>query len=216
MALTPSTMLPLDTALPFAAISAELAAGRARQVSGDPLALDSLCRQPLLVLFLCAHCPFVKHVEPEISRLQADFASPAPATSAAPAPRPALALLAISSNSTATHPQDGPEGLRAQAERHGWRFPYLLDEGQQLARAFRAACTPDPFLFAPAADGEQRLVYRGQFDASRPGNDSPLDGCDIRAAIAAVLAGESVAPEQRPAIGCNIKWHPGEEPEWAR
>jgi hypothetical protein len=217
MALTPSTMLPLGTALPFAAISAELAAGRVRQVSGEPLVIDSLRRQPLLVLFVCAHCPFVKHVEPEIGRLQADFATPAPAaTAAAPAPKPPLALLAISSNSAATHPQDGPEGLRVQAERHGWRFPYLFDEGQQLARAFRAACTPDPFLFAPAVDGEQRLVYRGQLDASRPGNSEPLDGRDIRAAIRAVLAAEPVLAEQQPAIGCNIKWHPGEEPEWAR
>jgi hypothetical protein len=221
MALTPSTMLPLGTALPFAAISAQLAVGHARQVSGEPLRLEALQQRPLLVLFLCAHCPFVKHVEPEITRLQADFAtSPAPAPTApaagAAAPAPPLALLAISSNSTATHPQDGPEGLRAQAERHGWHFPYLFDERQQLARAFHAACTPDPFLFAPAADGELRLVYRGQFDASRPGNGEPLDGRDIRAAIRAVLAGEPVAAEQRPAIGCNIKWHPGEEPEWAR
>lgn len=220
MALTPSTMLPLGTALPFAAISAELAAGSARQVSGEPLAIETLGQRPLLVLFVCAHCPFVKHVEPEITRLQADFATPsaAPATStsAAGGPEPPLALLAISSNSTVTHPQDGPEGLRAQAERHGWRFPYLFDQGQQLARAFRAACTPDPFLFAPAADGQQRLVYRGQLDASRPGNAEPRDGRDIRAAIAAVLAAEPVAAEQRPAIGCNIKWHPGEEPEWAR
>ncbi|MEX1316642.1 MAG: thioredoxin family protein [Synechococcaceae cyanobacterium] len=211
MALTPSTMLPLGTALPFAAISAELAAGHARQVSGEPLRLEALGRRPLLVLFLCAHCPFVKHVEPEITRLQHDVATPGAEACEAP-----LALLAISSNSTITHPQDGPEGLRAQAQRHGWRFPYLFDEGQRLARAFRAACTPDPFLFAPAADGELRLVYRGQFDASRPGNAEPLDGRDIRAALRAVLAGEPVAAEQTPAIGCNIKWHPGEEPEWAR
>ncbi|MCP9928304.1 thioredoxin family protein [Cyanobium sp. CH-040] len=214
MALTPSTMLPLGTALPFAAITAELEAGHARQVSGEPLQPQTLAQGPLLVLFICAHCPFVKHVEPEITRLQADFASRAAHGPAEP--QPTLALLAISSNSTATHPQDGPEGLRAQAERQGWRFPYLYDGRQALARAFRAACTPDPFLFAPAADGVSRLVYRGQFDASRPGNDSPLDGRDIRAAIAAVLAGEPVAAEQRPAIGCNIKWHPGEEPEWAR
>jgi len=209
MALTPSTMLPLGTALPFAAISAELEAGHALQVSGEPLRLVALSQRPLLVLFLCAHCPFVKHVEPEITRLQADF-------SPAAEPEPPLALLAISSNSTATHPQDGPEGLRAQAERHGWRFPYLFNGRQALARAFRAACTPDPFLFAPAGDGMARLVYRGQFDASRPGNDVPLDGRDIRAAIAAALAGEPAPAEQRPAIGCNIKWHPGEEPEWAR
>jgi hypothetical protein len=215
MALTPSTMLPLGTALPLAAISAELSAGHARQVSGEPLRLEALSQRPLLVLFLCAHCPFVKHVEPEITRLQADFATPGLAA-ATPGSLPPLALLAISSNSTATHPQDGPEGLRVQAERHGWRFPYLFDERQALARAFRAACTPDPFLFAPAADGASRLAYRGQFDASRPGNAEPLDGRDLRAAIAAVLAGEPVAAEQRPAIGCNIKWHPGEEPEWAR
>jgi hypothetical protein len=219
MALTPSTMLPLGTELPLAAIHAELSSGHARQVSGEPLRPEALRQRPLLVLFLCAHCPFVKHVEPEITRLQADFAAAGPTPGAAPgagASEPPLALLAISSNSTATHPQDGPEGLRAQAERHGWRFPYLFDERQALARAFRAACTPDPFLFAPAADGASRLAYRGQFDASRPGNAEPLDGRDIRAAIAAVLAGEPVAAEQRPAIGCNIKWHPGEEPEWAR
>ena len=213
MALTPSTMLPLGTPLPLAAIQASLASGGASQVSGDPLDPAALGRRPLLVLFICAHCPFVKHIEPELTRLEVDFARTTP---------PQLDLLAISSNSIRTHPQDGPEGLRAQAAARGWRFPYLLDADQQLARAFRAACTPDLFLFAPAEDAPDRgvqppqLVYRGQLDASRPGNGLPLDGADLRLALAALQAGEPVAGEQQPAIGCNIKWHPGEEPEWAR
>jgi hypothetical protein len=201
-------MLPLGTPLPFAVIQQELDSGRARQVSGEPLELATLGRCPLLVLFLCAHCPFVKHIEPELGRLAADCAAPGPQR---------LQLLAVSSNSTRTHPQDGPEGLRAQAEARGWRFPYLFDADQRLARAFRAACTPDLFLFGAAgSDGLQRLVYRGQLDGSRPGNDLPLDGADLRRALTALLAGERVPAEQQPAIGCNIKWHPGEEPEWAR
>lgn len=213
MALTPSTMLPLGTPLPFAAIQAALASGGAHQVSGDPLDLAALGRRPLLVLFICAHCPFVKHIEPELTRLESDFAR---------AMSPQLDLLAISSNSTRTHPQDGPEGLRAQAAAQGWRFPYLLDADQQLARAFRAACTPDLFLFSPErpagdpADQPPLLVYRGQLDASRPGNGLPLSGGDLRRALAALQAGQAVPPEQHPAIGCNIKWHPGEEPDWAR
>lgn len=206
MALTPSTMLPLGTPLPFGVISAQLAGGAVRQVSGEPLDLDGLGRVPLLVLFLCAHCPFVKHVEQEISRLQADGAGP---------PR-RLQILAISSNSEQTHPQDGADGLRAQAAHHGWTFPYLLDGDQELARAFRAACTPDPYLFAPAAEGSLRLVYRGQLDDSRPGQGRAPDGRDLRAALAALEAGGVPAEDQRPAIGCNIKWHPGSEPEWAR
>ena len=213
MALTPSTMLPLGTPLPFAAIEAELASGALSQVSGDPLNLAQLGQRPLLVLFICAHCPFVKHIEPELSRLEADFVRARPVQ---------LDLLAISSNSTRTHPQDGPEGLRVQAAAHGWCFPYLHGANQELARAFRAACTPDLFLFAPAAVGADcapqslQLVYRGQLDASRPGNALPLDGADLRRALAALLAGEPVPAEQLPAIGCNIKWHPGEEPDWAR
>lgn len=213
MALTPSTMLPLGTPLPFAAIQAALDSGGAHQVSGDPLDLSALGRRPLLVLFICAHCPFVKHIEPELTRLQSDFAWAMP---------PRLDLLAISSNSTRTHPQDGPEGLGAQAAAHGWRFPYLLDADQQLARAFRAACTPDLFLFSPKRPGGDPvdqlplLVYRGQLDASRPGNGLPLNGVDLRRALAALQAGQPVPAEQHPAIGCNIKWHPGEEPDWAR
>jgi thiol-disulfide isomerase/thioredoxin len=197
-------MLPLGTPLPFATIQTELAAGGAHQVSGAPLELTRLGRRPLLVLFLCAHCPFVKHMEPELSRLELEFSRGA---------TPELDILAISSNSTLTHPQDGPEGLRGQAEAHGWEFPYLHDSSQQLARAFRAACTPDLFLFRP---GEPPLlVYRGQLDASRPGNYLPRNGADLRRALAAVRTGQPTGKEQSPAIGCNIKWHPGEEPDWA-
>ena len=201
MALTPSQMVPLGTPFPQEALTAALAEGRAELVSGGPL--PPLAGQPLLVLFLCAHCPFVKHVEAEIGRLERDC--------------PDLQLLGIASNSTLTHPQDGPEGLRAQARLQGWQFPYLFDRDQDLARAFRAACTPDPYLYA--WDGlrqQHRLVYRGQFDPSRPSQGGACDGRDIRAAVAALLAGEAIEPDQKPAIGCNIKWRPGEEPEWAR
>ena len=200
MALTASTMLPLGEPLPFTAIQAAQAAGHLEQAAGTPLDLNALHGKPVLVLFLCAHCPFVKHIEPELTRLQHDLAGTD------------LAWLAISSNSTTTHPQDGPEGLREQAERNGWRFPYLHDREQELAIAFRAACTPDLFLF----DRDHRLAYRGQLDASRPGNDQPLDGLDLRNAIAAVLSGLEPPEHQQPAIGCNIKWHPGREPAWAR
>ena len=200
-------MLPLGTPLPLERIADELDAGSTRQVSGAPLDLAALAGRPVLVLFLCAHCPFVKHIEPELTRLAADHAG-----GTGPA---GLQLIGISSNSTLTHPQDGPAGLRAQAERCGWRFPYLFDADQSVARAFQAACTPDLFLFGAGESGagsgsgaSHRLVYRGQLDGSRPGNDQPLDGRDLRAALEALLAGRPIAPEQIPSIGCNIKWHP--------
>jgi thiol-disulfide isomerase/thioredoxin len=198
MALTPSSMLPLGTPLPLPLLRAQLADGALLQVSGDPLDLEALAGRPLLVLFICAHCPYVKHIEPEISRLAADYGRGGE-----------VAIVAISSNSTTSHPADGPEGLRAQAERCGWSFPYLLDGSQDVARALAAACTPDPYLFAwdPAA-GQHTLAYRGQLDGSRPGNDQPLDGRDLRAAITAVLAGGAPNSEQIASIGCNIKWHP--------
>ena len=194
-------MLPLGTELP----SFELP-----DVGGGCWSTSELDDRPLLVLFICAHCPYVKHVEPEIGRLQRDFGRPA-----ADGAEPQLKILAISSNSVQTHPADGPEGLRAQAEQHGWTFPYIHDADQEIARTFRAACTPDPYLFAPASDGELRLVYRGQIDASRPGNDLPLDGSDLRAALTAIRTCQPIPTEQKPSIGCNIKWHPGSEPEWA-
>jgi thiol-disulfide isomerase/thioredoxin len=193
MALTPSTMLPLGTALPVAQMLEQLT-----PVHGGPLTPAALEGRPVLVLFLCPHCPFVKHIEPEIGRLQHDLGE-------------RVALIGICSNSTRTHPQDGPEGMAAQARANGWTFPYLADPDQSVAKAFHAACTPDPFLF----DTDQRLAYRGQLDGSRPGNAVPLDGCDLRAAIAALLEGRPVPPQQTPSIGCNIKWHPGGAPDWS-
>jgi thiol-disulfide isomerase/thioredoxin len=192
MVLTASTMLPLGTPLPLAAMEEGL-----RPVTGGRFDAASLKGRPVLVLFLCPHCPFVKHIEAELTRLEHDLAGQVP-------------LIGLCSNSTATHPQDGPEGMAAQARAHGWSFPYLQDPGQSVARAFRAACTPDPFLF----DAAHRLAYRGQLDGSRPGGDAVCDGRDLRSAVAAVLEGRPVPEPQRPAIGCNIKWHPGGEPSW--
>jgi peroxiredoxin len=157
-------------------------------VSGKTVRRDDLRGQKaLLVMFLCTHCPFVKHVEQGVADLARDFAA-----------KP-LRIVAIGSNDAEMYPEDNPEGLKEQAERLGFRFPYLYDETQQVARTYRAACTPDIFLF----DGNLKLVYRGQFDASRPGNGIPVTGQDLRAAIDLVLAGKPVPEEQRPSMGCN-------------
>ncbi len=192
MALTPSTMLALGTTLP----SFDLP-----QVSGNRLNSRSLDQRPILLMVICAHCPFVKHVEPELTRLDRDFSDH-------------VQLIGVSSNSLITHPQDGPEQLADQARRHGWNFPYLFDEQQSLARDLRAACTPEFYLFSAEADGRQSLRYRGQLDGSRPGNAQPLNGQDLRAALDAVLSGSPVNPEQTASVGCNVKWNPGQEPEW--
>ena len=200
MVLTPSTILPLQHPLPQ--FSLPLVSGHAPWSSLDErVKSDDLPERPLLVMLMCAHCPFVKHVEPEITRLEADFGDQ-------------ITLLAISSNSLSTHPLDGREGLRHQADRHGWRFPYLLDEQQKLAKNLRGACTPEFYAFAPDANGTQTLRYRGQLDASRPGNDQPLDGADLRAALRNIQAGTPVSEMQLPSVGCNIKWNPGQEPPW--
>ena len=192
MALTPSTMLALGSTLP----SFDLP-----QVSGNRLNSRSLDQRPILLMVICAHCPFVKHVEPELTRLDRDFSDH-------------VQLIGVSSNSLITHPQDGPEQLADQARRHGWNFPYLFDEQQSLARDLRAACTPEFYLFSAEADGRQTLRYRGQLDGSRPGNAQPLNGQDLRAALDAVLSGSPVNPEQTASVGCNVKWNPGREPEW--
>lgn len=189
MALTPSTMLPLEHPLPAFALET---------LDGEVVSSTGLPPRPLLVLFLCAHCPFVKHIEAELTRIDRDYGD-------------RVTILAIASNSLITHPQDGPEQLAEQRRRCGWSFPYLLDPDQSVARAFRAACTPDLFLF----DAEQRLAYRGQLDDSRPGGTQPADGADLRSALDSVLAGRPPEHGQKPAIGCNIKWHPGLEPDWA-
>ncbi len=155
-------------------------------------------KKAYLVMFICNHCPFVIHVREELARLGRDYGDRD------------VAIVAISSNDVATHPADGPEKMKQEAAAHGYTFPYLYDESQSVAKAFRAACTPDFFLF----DGDRRLVYRGQLDDSRPSNDLPVDGRDLRAALDATLAGEPVSAEQKPSIGCNIKWKPGSAPDY--
>jgi peroxiredoxin len=152
----------------------------------------------LLVAFICSHCPFVKHLRSEFAALARDYQ-----------PR-GLAVVAINSNDVDTYPQDGPDGMRAEAVQTGYVFPYLLDASQAVAKAYRAACTPDFFLF----DARRRLAYRGQFDDSRPGNGRPVTGADLRAAIDATLAGRAPAAEQLPSLGCNIKWRKGKEPDY--
>ena len=200
MALTPSTMLALGSALPAFRLPV-VSGGLSQTAAAEVLNSNELPAQPLLVMLICAHCPFVKHVEPELSRLADDYSS-------------AVTLLAVSSNSLTTHPQDGPDGLRHQAEQRQWTFPYLLDEQQNLAKALKGACTPEFYLFSPDGSGHQTLRYRGQLDSSRPGNDVSLDGRDLRMALDAVLNGQPVSAEQQPSVGCNIKWHPGQEPPW--
>jgi thiol-disulfide isomerase/thioredoxin len=144
----------------------------------------------LLVMFICPHCPYVKHIEKTLGALGSDYAG-----------KP-IAIIGISSNDVTTHPADGPDGMKQQAQANGFIFPYLYDENQNVAHAYMAACTPDFFLF----DSNYKLVYRGQYDTSRPGNDIAVTGEDLRRAIDAVLAGKEVPPDQQPSIGCNIKW----------
>jgi peroxiredoxin len=183
MSLTESTMLSLGTIAPDFALTSV--------VTGKTVHRDDFRGQKaMLVMFICAHCPYVKHINEGLAALGKDYAG-----------KP-LAIVAISSNDAATHPADSPAGLKQQAETFGFPFPYLYDESQAVAHAYKAACTPDFFLF----DGDLRLVYRGQFDSSRPSNGIPVTGEDLRAAIDQVLAGTPVPADQRPSIGCNIKW----------
>ncbi|NDC53634.1 MAG: thioredoxin family protein [Planctomycetia bacterium] len=188
MVRTPSTMLPLGTPAPDFTLP---------NVDGRTVALaEAAGPKGTLVMFICNHCPFVKHVADQLAALGRDYLSRG------------IGVVAISSNDVASHPADSPEQMVHEAEQRGYAFPYLYDETQEVAHAYHAACTPDFFLF----DGARRLVYRGQLDASRPGNDVPVTGADLRAAIDALLAGRPVPAEQRPSLGCNIKWKPGNEP----
>jgi peroxiredoxin len=191
MARTPSTMLPLGTAAPDF---------RLPDFDGRMHGIGDFEAAPaLLVAFVCNHCPFVRHLRSEFAAFAREFA-----------PR-GLAVVAINSNDIAVYPQDGPDAMRQEAAELGYVFPYLLDESQDVARAYRAACTPDFFLFGAA----RRLVYRGQFDDSRPGNGRPVTGADLRAAVEATLAGGTPSAEQFPSLGCNIKWRKGAEPDYA-
>lgn len=182
MARTPSTMLPLGTIAP----DFQLPDTTGRLVSRKDLK-DS---PALLVMFICNHCPFVKHVRDELARLGRDYQSRG------------VAIVAINSNDVEKYPDDSPEKMADEAREAGYTFPYLFDETQQVAAAYHAACTPDFFLF----DRERRLVYRGQLDDSRPQSGIPVTGKDLRAALDATLAGKEPDPNQRPSLGCNIKW----------
>ena len=185
-----STMLPLGTKAPDF---------RLPDPSGKTFSLADFKGAPaLLVLFMCNHCPYVRHIRDGLAKLARDYQ-----------PR-GVAVVGISSNDAANYPADSPAKMAVEAASAGYIFPYLYDETQAVAKAYRAACTPDFYLF----DQDQRLVYRGQFDDGRPGSGAPVTGKDVRAALDAVLAGKPVAPNQKPSIGCNIKWKPGNEPEY--
>ncbi|MFO0954625.1 MAG: thioredoxin family protein [Isosphaeraceae bacterium] len=191
MALTPSTMLPLGSAAPAFSLP---------DTSGGTVSLFDFSKSPaLLVIFLCNHCPYVKHVRSELARLGKEYQGKG------------VAIVGISSNDVTTHPDDSPARMAEEKVTAGYTFPYLYDESQEVAKSYQAACTPDFFLF----DAGQKLVYRGQFDASRPGNGIPVTGQDLRAAMDAVLAGKPVSQDQKPSMGCNIKWKSGAEPSYA-
>ena len=190
MVRTPSTMLPLGTTAPdFELIN----------VDGRLLSLaDIVGPKGTAVMFICNHGPFVKHVADQLATLGRDYL-----------PR-GIAFAAISSNDVGSHPADSPEQMVRESEERGYVFPYLYDESQEVAKEYHAACTPDFFLF----DADRKLVYRGQLDASRPGNELPVTGSDLRSAIDALLAGQPALAVQKPSIGCNIKWKSGNEPPY--
>ena len=204
MTRTSSTMLPLGSSLPR--FELEVVQGTNLQCNHQFAGLKvirslDLSDKPLLLMVLCAHCPFVKHIEQGLTKLEKDFAE-------------TVQIIAISSNSLITHPQDAPQYLAAQATKNGWSFPYLIDSDQSLAKKLQAACTPDFLVFGSMKSDSKKLLYRGQLDESRPGNDIPVTGKDLRSALQAILSNKQVGSDQKPSIGCNIKWHPGEEPDW--
>jgi peroxiredoxin len=191
MVKTASTMLPLGTMAPEFSLK--------NPVDGSTVSLQDFAgKKGLLVIFMCNHCPFVIHVADELAKLTREYMGRG------------VAVVGINSNDASKHPADSPERMVAEAENRGYPFPYLYDETQNVAHAYRAACTPDFFLF----DGERRLVYRGQMDDSRPDSGVPVTGKDLRRALDAVLAGEDAPKEQRPSLGCNIKWQEGNEPDY--
>lgn len=191
MAETPSTMLALGTPMPGFSLT--------DAVTGDTVTNDTCAGdKATLVMFICNHCPFVIHVMDELTRLGRDYLEKG------------VGIVAINSNDTENYPQDGPGEMKKLAEREGWNFPFLFDAAQDVAKEFKAACTPDLFLF----DSEGKLAYRGQLDDSRPGSSAPVTGEDLRRAVDSLLAGRPAPAEQKPSIGCNIKWKPGNEPPY--
>jgi len=190
MALTTSTMLPLGTQAPIFSLP--------DVVTGKTISLDEFKNSKgLLVMFICQHCPYVKHVQNELTKLGRDYLDK-------------LDIVAISSNDAENYPDDAPHNLKRMAQSLKFTFPFLYDENQNVAKGYQAACTPDFFLF----DGKHNLVYRGQLDDSRPGNNQPVNGKDLRAAIEAVLNNQSVNENQKTSAGCNIKWKAGSEPKY--
>ena len=191
MAATPSTMIPLGTHAPDFTLPEP----------GDTTVslADFDDRRGLVIMFICNHCPFVKHLLDELAAFGRE------------AQERGLGVVAISSNDVEGYPDDHPDRMRELAAEIGLTFPYLYDESQEVAKAYHAACTPDFFLF----DADHRLVYRGQFDGSRPGNEVPVTGADLRRAVDALLAGEPIDPDQKPSLGCNIKWRPGNAPDYS-
>jgi len=190
MVKTASTMKKIGTSAPDFKLM---------NVDGRMVGLHDFDQKPaLLVIFMCNHCPFVKHVAGGLTQLAHDYMPKG------------VTIVGINSNDAATHPQDSPEQMVHEAEQRGYPFPYLYDETQEVAKAYGAACTPDFFLY----DKSRKLVYRGQLDASRPGNNIPITGADLRAALDTVIAGRSPPEKQTPSIGCNIKWRAGNEPHY--
>lgn len=190
MARTFSTMLSLGTLAP----NFVLPATDGKRVSRDELRGT----QGLLVVFMCNHCPYVKHIAPKLAELAREYQG-------------RISVVGINSNDVKTHPDDAPKKMAEERIERGYVFPYLFDEDQSVAKAYRAACTPDFFLF----DSELHLVYRGQFDDSRPGSGVPVTGEDLRVAVEALLSGSPISPDQKPSMGCNIKWKPGNEPNYS-
>ncbi len=190
MVRTASTMLPLGTAAPDFSLP---------DTDGKTVSLQDFSgSRALLVIFMCNHCPFVKHIADELKRLSDEYLEKG------------VAIVGISSNDAEKYPDDSPAAMKQEKAQRGYQFPYLYDEDQKVAQAYHAACTPDFFLF----DGNHQLVYRGQLDSSRPQSDIPVTGEDLRAALDATLAGQSVPENQAPSIGCNIKWKEGNEPQY--
>jgi thiol-disulfide isomerase/thioredoxin len=188
MAATESEMLPLGTEAPGFSLPGADGTWHSLGDGADAY----------LVMFICNHCPFVRHIADELAAIGRDYRDRN------------VAIFAINSNDTENYPADGPEAMKKESAERGYSFPYLLDETQEVAKAYRAACTPDFFLF----DAGKKLVYRGQLDGSRPGNDVPVTGSDLRGALDALLGGTEVAENQVPSVGCNIKWKPGSAPDY--